>query len=305
MHLQRNTLGATLITDMLHELRVELEFRIDPLLKHHFMRKKAAAHLNYWPNIEDPQTYNEKILWRKAFDRNPAFPIVQDKIRLREFLAEQLGQATADQVSTRLYATESDPRKIDFGALPDHYVVKANHGCGWNAFIRPEDPLEPALLNREMKRWMRRSFGKDLHEWAYVPIKRQVMVEEMLLFDSGQMANDIKFAVFDGTCEFIVYCDDRFGDHCWHHLTRGWDRLFSTPIEASAKPVPAKPQGFDEMLRIAEDVTKGFDFFRVDFLFTDSRFVLNEITLYDAAGYDPLDPPIWDKRFGEFWTLPV
>jgi hypothetical protein len=24
----------------------------------------------------------------------------------------------------------------------------------------------------------------------------------------------------------------------------------------------------------------------------------------DAGGHDPLDPPIWDARFGAFWTLP-
>jgi hypothetical protein len=161
-----------------------------------------------------------------------------NKVAVRAFLAERLGGPQAEAVTSKLYAVEANPRRIDFGALPDHYVVKANHGCGWNAFISPEDPLEPALLDLEMRRWMRRSFGKDLHEWAYLPIKRKVMVEEMLLFSNGQMANDVKFPVFDGRCEFVVYCDDRFGDHCWHHMTRAG--IGSFPPQKRPAPSPCR-----------------------------------------------------------------
>jgi hypothetical protein len=82
MRLQRATLGATWATDMLRELQYEAQYRLDPLIGHRMMRTHAAGHLNYMPDLKTPKTYNEKILWRKAFDRNPAFPVVQDKVSM-------------------------------------------------------------------------------------------------------------------------------------------------------------------------------------------------------------------------------
>jgi len=290
---------------LLKEATIEARYRIDPILGHPYIRRKTTKRLGYEPNLNDPQTYNEKILWRKLFDRREILPQVSDKIAVRDFAAERLPGHDPDTLFPKLYTTCSDAAQIDFGTMPDTYVVKSNYGSGRNILITPEYPVDVPKLIEQARLWQRRSYGKTKFEWAYQPIKRQIMVEELMHDEDGKVADDIKFAVFDGKCEFIVYCDDRFGDYCWHHLTPGWERLFSTPTSANTRDLPPKPFGFDEMLKMAEKLCQGIDYFRVDFLITKSRFALNEITLYDASGMDPLDPPIWDKRFGEFWTLPT
>lgn len=293
-----------LLKDLLKEATIEARYRIDPLMGHPYILRKTAKRLGYEPDLQNPTTYNEKILWRKLRDRRAVLTTVSDKIAVRDFVSARVKDHDPEALFPKLYATASDPAQIHFATLPDTYVVKSNYGSGRNILVTPDDPVDVPKLLEQARLWQRRSYGKTKFEWAYQSIKRQIMVEELISDDSGRVADDIKFAVFDGKCEFIVYCDDRFGDYCWHHLTPSWDRLFSTPPSATERPLPPKPNGFDEMLKMAEQLCKGIDYFRVDFMITPSRFVLNEITLYDASGMDPLDPPIWDKRFGEFWTLP-
>jgi hypothetical protein len=42
---------------------------------------------NGFPNVARPTTINQKILWRKIFDRNPHWPQLQDKLAARDFVA--------------------------------------------------------------------------------------------------------------------------------------------------------------------------------------------------------------------------
>lgn len=304
MIFQRQPKQLSRLHTMVSEGLAAAQFRIDELVGFPRLRRRAARDLGYVPNLKAPKKYNEKIVWRKAFDRNPDFVRIADKIEVRSFIAERLGQERTKDIMLELYATASRFEDIDLTTLPDSYAMKANHASGWNAFVTPESPVDPEMVKRAAKSWLSQSYGRHKHEWAYQPIKRRVLFEELMVGENGAMPRDIKFAVFNGKCRFIVFIDGRFKKKCWYHMTPEWERLLSTPKSASDNPVPEKPEGFDEMLSIAEEVSQGFDYFRVDFMFTPSRFVLNEITLYDASGSDPLDPPIWDDRFGVFWTLP-
>ena len=35
--------------------------------------------LNYWPQIQNPRTFNEKILYRKLYTNDPRFARIEDK----------------------------------------------------------------------------------------------------------------------------------------------------------------------------------------------------------------------------------
>lgn len=303
MRLQRKKPNVPAFLDCIREIYVGAVFWIDQRVGYPIFLKKSQRKLGYRPNLENPRSYNEKILWRKAYDRNPLFPILSDKLGVREFIKWRLGAAEAENMLSQIFLVTDKPEEISLDALPRSFVMKANHASGWNAFTLEGQPPDIKEIRKLAARWLRRSFGKNKMEWAYQSIKRKVIFEEMIVGSDGAMARDIKFAVFDGKCRFIVLVDGRFGAHCWHHMTPEWTRLLTTPSSARNNPDPLRPQHFDEMLRIAEKVSEGFDFFRVDFLYTDERFVLNEITLYDASGWDPLDPPEWDWEFGKFWNL--
>ena len=290
--------------DLRNETRLEWQFRTERFRGFRNVIDLSERHLGYRPNVREPQSYNEKILWRKLFDRRRMLVTVSDKVAVRDYITDKLDLGPDDPLLTQLYAVGTRVSDIDFTALPEAYAFKSNYAHARNILVMPASPLDHKELIRQTKIWRRTSHGKPQHEWAYQPIRRKLMVEELLMEEDGTLARDIKFAVFDGKCEFIVYCDDRFGKFKWYHMTPSWDLLLSSPPGKAGDTPPPKPDGFDDMLRLAERIGTGVDYFRVDFLFTQNRFALNEITLYDASGLDPLDPPIWDQRFGAFWTLP-
>lgn len=45
----------------------------------------------YRLNLKDPKSFNEKIIWKKLFDRNPLIPLTTDKYRVRQYIEEKLG----------------------------------------------------------------------------------------------------------------------------------------------------------------------------------------------------------------------
>jgi hypothetical protein len=58
------------------------------------------------------------------------------------------------------------------------------------------------------------------------------------------------------------------------------------------------------MRDIAEELGTGLDFLRIDFLWTEDRFQLNEVTAYPTAAAMPLGSLDDDLWLGSKWTLP-
>lgn len=290
--------------DAINEFKIEVKCRLDLYQGHRRLLDYAERRLGYRPNLENPKTFNEKTNWRKIYDRNPMYVRLSDKILLREELVSRLGLATAKTVMTELYATTDQPQTFDFKQLPASYAIKANHASGWNAFVTPDDPLDEALLREQITYWLRRSYGKRKQEWAYQPIQRKVMFEEFLFQENGKPPDDMKFMVFNGVCKFAVWDDDRFGAYTQHYMDRDWTQLHFTSKRLVSREMPPKPKFFDEMLELSERAAQGIDCVRVDFMFTEDRYVLNEMTFYRGSGMERFDPPEWDRTFGDMWTLP-
>src|SRR4051794_5575231 len=45
-----------------------------------------------WPHLKNPQTFNEKVTWRKLYDRDPRMPDLVDKIKAKEIVARRFGK---------------------------------------------------------------------------------------------------------------------------------------------------------------------------------------------------------------------
>ncbi len=263
----------------------------------------AEKRLGYRPDYHNPRTFNEKVTWRKLFDRNPLFPIVSDKIAVRDEIRRRLGDADARRVSTELYTVTDRADRPTLADLPPSFAAKASHASGWNIFVSPQHPVDEPELRAQMRSWLRRSYGKTKFEWAYQPVPRRVMFEELLQTADGRAPDDMKFMFFDGTCHFVLWDDDRFGDWAQHYLAPDWTPHPFHSLDLTRRDIPPKPAMYGEMLAIAQRVAQGFDNIRVDFLFTEDRIVLNELTLYRGSGMNPFHPPEWDRVFGELWTL--
>jgi hypothetical protein len=70
----------------------------------------------------------------------------------------------------------------------------------------------------------------------------------------------------------------------------------------STNPVP-RPLEFDTMRVWAENPADDRDFIRVDFLVSDGRVYLGELTCYHESGMIRFEPDKMDFVLGEWWQL--
>lgn len=305
MIVQKKLPNRSAFSDFRDEFKIQLKAWKDRRNGYPDLRRRFVKFVGYDPDFENPRSFNEKIQWSKINNRNPLFPIISDKLRIRDFVDGEMGQGASEKLFPKLLAFGANPDKIPFEDMPASYVVKANHASGWNIFVTPDDPADLPRLRSNCRRWMRMSYGLLKHEWAYQAVPRRIIVEEYLDQPSGAPPNDLKFYMFNGKLGYVALDDDRFGDYVQHFADADWQPIeMVVKTELSKRQLPPRPDNYEEMLAIAHDLSKRFDAVRVDFLTTAERYYLNELTLYRDSGLKAFHPAEYDWKFGDMWTLP-
>lgn len=251
----------------------------------------------YYPNLFYPTTFNEHVSHKKLFDRNPQLTLLADKLEVRDYVRERIGE----EYLTRLYQVTSTPDEIDFAALPDQFVVKTTHGSGWNVIIVDKLLVDRQAICQQLANWLSQSFYEFGREWCYKDIKPRLIVEEFLDDNSGNSPPDFKFFCFDGNPRLIQLDVDRFTDHKRMMYDNSWCPLeFAFQYDRPAY-FPDRPHRLDEMLSIAGRLSTGHDFVRVDLYLVNDRIYFGEMTHYPENGFGKFAPSEYDKIIGSYW----
>ena len=96
------------------------------ILKENF-KKRVGYDLN-WDN---PQSFNEKVMWSKLNYQDPLITKCCDKFAVKEYVRETIGEG----YYVPNIGVWSDPDEIDFDALPDRFVLKVNWSSGYNIIV--------------------------------------------------------------------------------------------------------------------------------------------------------------------------
>src|SRR5688572_16419314 len=118
-------------------------------------------------NLRDPQTFNEKLQWLKLRYRDPLMRKCADKLAVRDYVAETAGS----ELLIPLLGTYRDADEIDVARLPDRFVLKANHGSGWNVLCRDRQHLDWLRTKTKLNKWLRTDFSRIAREWVYAGIE--------------------------------------------------------------------------------------------------------------------------------------
>lgn len=273
-----------------------------------FLPDKEMIRLQYWIkmgkklNLRKPKTYTEKIQWYKLYYRNPLMTVCADKHLVRKFLYDR-GYPDLACNEYRVYDKVEDVRYED---LPDRFVIKTTNGSGTNIICKDKTEFKIDQAKDELREWLKRDCYGLGREWAYKDITPRIIVEEFLedkenVYDG---INDYKFMCFDGRVHYIVFDADRYTNHKRNIYDADWNYIdVGTDCEKLGDVVP-KPDGLVEMKRIAEDLSKGFPFVRVDLYWINNRVYFGELTFYPWTGYVVFDPENFDTTLGEKFVLP-
>jgi hypothetical protein len=254
------------------------------------------------PRIFNPQTFTEKICYRKIFDRRDALALFTDKYAVRDYVARRLCPA----ILPRLFHVTEDPASIPFDSLPEKFVVKPTHGCGWVDIVRDKSRIDRDALIATCGDWLSRSYYELTREWQYKNIKPRIMIEELVDDGSGAAPVDYKFMVFHGRVEIVHVHRDRFTAHKVTYYDRHWSKLdvlgIVDGVRAVVEDVP-RPARLDEMIAAAEALARGMDFVRVDLYATKDKIYFGELTITPANGVIRYEPAEFDLFLGRFWDV--
>jgi hypothetical protein len=141
-----------------------------------------------------------------------------------------------------------------------------------------------------------------LREWAYDQARPLLLVEEFI--GEGASPTDYKFFMFDGEPHAIEVDVDRYSDHRRSFYATDWRRMPITLRVPSAGDQP-RPDRLDEMVEVAADLARDFDFIRIDLYEVDGEIWFGEFTPYPNSGLVPFEPASVDLLWGSRWQLPA
>lgn len=243
---------------------------------------KRAKEFPVRPNVGLPRSANDKMTWRKAFDRDLRFVALSDKIALRDWLSEQ----DLDLKCPELVWQGSQVSEIPEWVWDGDHVIKTNHASGTNVYTK--DPgLDRAASEEMLGAALVTTYGAHKMEWGYQDIVPKVFAEVCLPRDRLE---EIKIYTFGATCWRIYrtrLVDGALAAQIWE-LQQNGQVEFEPDTEASATskgfddaPLPS----WERIQRIASRIGSEFDHVRVDFLAHDENIWLSELTFYNQGGY--------------------
>jgi hypothetical protein len=143
------------------------------------------------PNLKNPKTFNEMII-RRCLHPAPQWTELTDKLSVREYVKHKIGERHL----IPLIAAPDIFTKVVFDTLPQSFVMKANHGCGFVKVVKDKSKTSFAELDRLAKRWLEFDFYRASRERHYRPIKPRIFFERLLLDRSGNIPPDFKLHMF-------------------------------------------------------------------------------------------------------------
>ncbi|MEE9368330.1 MAG: ATP-grasp fold amidoligase family protein [Pontiella sp.] len=245
------------------------------------------------PRLLKPVTLNEYVLHTKLFRRHAHLSSCADKIAVRDMVEKKVGP----NCLTKIYWTGTDLREARTLDLPQRFVIKSNHGSGTVLIVKDRNAFDWDTAFKTTSEWLKMDYSEVASEWHYRWIKPRLLIEEYLEGDGEHPPRDYKFFCFQGRVEFLGVDVDRFTKP----KSSMRDRDFNELPFVYAYPVPEapveRPECFSEMVELAEILSKGEPFVRVD-LYDMGRPVFGELTFTPGGGMDPFEPPEYDEKFG-------
>lgn len=250
-------------------------------------------------SLDEPKTYNEKIQWLKLYDDNPLKTRLADKYLVKEWVKEKIGE----QYLVPLLGVWETFDEIDFSKLPDKFVLKANHGCGYNIIVKDKTKLNIKEAKEKFDRWMTTNFAFVNLEMHYKRIKPMIIAEKYL--ENGQEElHDYQVWCFNGEPKYVMCIVNSQRDHKTIFYDTEWNRMpFTTSSNVCEKDIP-KPENLDELLELAKKLSEDFKHVRVDFYrLYDGSFKFGEMTFTSGAGKSAWHPEEYDRILGDMLDI--
>ena len=252
-------------------------------------------------NLINPRTFNEKIQWMKLYDATELKTRLADKYLVRDWIREKIG----DEYLIPLLGVWDSFDEINFDQLPDRFVLKANHGSGWNIIVKDKATFDREDAKSKFDRWMNLNYSFCVgYELQYINIPPKIIAEEYI-------------ENVEGLKEYSFYCFNGKPRQVWADLVSGTPNHLRSIYDMEWNLLPLRcnwpeggellrerPKAFEKMKEFATLLCQDFAFVRVDFYDVDGKLYMGEMTFTPMSGLGKFEPVQWNRILGDALSLP-
>ena len=268
-------------------------------------------------NLENPQTFCEKLQWLKLYNRKPLYTIMVDKVKAKEYVANKIGK----QYIIPTLGIWENPDDIDFSKLPNRFVIKCNHNSGKGMYIcTDKTKMNINKVRRELHKGLKQDYYTPSREWPYKNVPRKIIAEQYMESNEKSLSEneeklhllgnlrDYKFYCFNGEPKLCQIISDRAIDEKIDFYDMNWKRIpnlvgLTANVHNSNNEIPC-PKSFNEMYTNARILSQEIPFSRIDFYDINGKAYFGEITFFPASGFGSFYPKKWNNIIGEWIKLP-
>lgn len=284
-------------------------FRIRNILNHILYNDVEFYSKNYkrthgeYPDLTNPKTYSEKLIWLMLNHRDERYVQYANKYDVREFVKNSIGE----KYLIKCYDIYSNIEDINFDDLPNSFVMKATHASGWNLICQNKNEINKRKTFRVLNYWLKHNYYNFNREWPYKFMNQQIICEEYIGSENGTPPMDYKIFCFDGVPKLIQLDIARFKYHQRNVYDIEWNQIKDVEIahEQDYTIKYEKPKNLEVMLNVASKLSKGFEHVRIDLYNVDGRIYFGEMTFFHGAGvYEYFRPKEFHQLLGSWLNLP-
>ena len=151
--------------------------------------------VNRWCNLNNPKTYTEKMQWGKLNRKDSLLGKLSDKIAVRSWVEERIGSEYLIPIIGHPFCSVDE---IDFDELPNKYVIKANHGSGFNYVVNNKDEIDVGIVKKKVALWLKHNYAFYSMELHYKDIMPRLYIEQNIIEEGMSDLPDYKFFCFNG-----------------------------------------------------------------------------------------------------------
>lgn len=287
LYKKASSIKATLLSKMNDELFLKIKFKTS-----------TGESLD----LNNPQSFNEKIQWLKLYNRIPLYTQLVDKYGVRDYVKEKIGE----KYLTKCYGIYNHFEDIVFDDLPDKFVLKCTHDCGSVVLCDSNSRIDMVKVSKKLNSALARNYFYQGREWPYKNVEPRIIAEEYLEDQTTKDLYDYKFFCFNGVPKVLFIAIGRqAGNLQLNFYDMDFNKLpFERGYPNYDKKIP-KPKNFKKMIELAAILSEGIPFVRVDFYDIEDRIVFGEMTFSPGGGMEVFKPKKWDYILGEWIELPA
>ena len=240
--------------------------------------------------------YTDKLkIYGKNLNKEHSF--YADKLRVKTYI-NKLNITNLYTAKTITILDKYTPQ-LDLSKLPKNCVIKSNNS--WNKIIIIKNgKIKLIKPNISYKKWIKESIKPHItkYEKHYINIQPEIFVEEYL----GDNISDYKFICFHGEIKFVSLVTNVLNNsHCKNNYDINFNLLAFTNGAPNCKNIHKYPKNFKKMVNIAKELSKPFEFVRIDLYDINDKIYFGEFTFVPSEGGSNIKPKIYDKQLGSYW----